>query len=565
MFETKKRREYYKGAPLNKDGTELTMSDWLGESPEIDASAIAETINVDVIVVGAGTSGVSAARAAVEEGATVAIFEKCKKVQARSGEFGIVGYSKILHDKYGMDFSRYNEKIIQEFMKQCGFRNSHKMLKKWVDNCGESFDWYCEGYPDLYMSDTSISPVPSDIKFWLQPTRWPQPEGFEATDEYYPIFPGSIRFNPSHLPILQGNFDLAMKTGLLSPFFRTRVVKLLRSDDGRMTGVIAERYEDGRYIQANCAKGIILATGGYGANYDMLDYYVPWAREEFSMPFSVDEKGVPANVGDGVRMGMHVGAKVEDGPHALIDHAMGGCLLGCTPYLCIDEDGRRFMNEEVTGQQWGAQICKLRNTRAFQIFDSAWPEQISAMPCGHATVVGLVPDDTAFTNGIQAYDANDSYISMETFRRKLEDPKARRGAFAIECETLEELIDKLPISDEAKANAKASIERYNELCRKGVDEDFFKSGSRMFPIENGPFYACQLGTGGILDAIGGLDCDEECRVRDEDLTVIPGLYATGNTQGNRFKADYPMVVPGISHSSCVTFGRMAGQNAVRGI
>jgi hypothetical protein len=565
MMQNMKRRDYYKGAALNKDGTELRMSDWLGEPPEIDPADIAQTINVDVIVVGGGTAGVAATRGAAEEGATVALFEKTKSVQARSGEFGVVGFSKVLNDKYGMDFSKYNEKIIQEFMKQCTFRNSHRLLKKWIDNCGAAFDWYCEGAPDMFMCDTSISPVPTDVKFWLQPTRWPQPEGFEPLDEYYPLFPGTVRFSPSHLPVLKGNLEIAEKTGRVQTFFRTRVVKLLREDGGRVTGVIAQRYEDDKYIQANCAKGVILTTGGYGGNADMLDYYIPWAKDEFSMPTSIDEKGVPGNCGDGVRLGLHIGAKVEDGPHAMIDHAMGGCLLGCTPYLCLDDDGERFMNEEVTGQQWGAQINRLHGIRAYQIFDSKWPEQIKSMPCGHATVIDLIPDDSAFTNGLQAYDANDSYISIETFNKKLHDPKARRGAFCVEAATIDELIAALPISDAAKKTAKKSIERYNELCRKGKDEDFFKTASRMFPIESGPFYACELGNGAILDAIGGLDSDHECRVRDDDRTIIPGLYAAGNCQGNRFKTDYPMVVPGISHSSCITFGRMAGINCVRGV
>ena len=566
MMEIKPRRQWYKGTPLNEDGTPLTIFNWLDEPLEIPESEIEETIDVDVIVVGAGTAGVCAARGAVEAGATCVLFEKTKKVQARSGEFGIVSRSERIFEHYGIDGTEYAGDVVKEFTKQCTQRNDARVLKKWVDNCGATFDWYMEGYPEMYWCKDTLSPVPTDIKTWIQPTRYPAPEKYNWKDEYYPIFPCSIRISPGHTPVLQGNLDIAMATGKLTWKPRHRVVKLLRDEEtGRMTGVIAQNYETDKYVRANCAKGVVLSTGGYGGNPDMLDYYNPWARDEFAMPVSVDERRVPGNCGDGLRLGMQIGGKCEDGPHAMIDHAMGGSLLGCTPYLCLDENGERFMNEEITGQQWGNRVNRLPGVRGFQIFDSSWPEQVGAMPSGHACVVGIVPDDSIYTNGVQRYDCNDSYTSLATVEEKVTNPKARRGAFVVRCDTIEELVAALPISDEAKVTAKASIDRYNELAAKGVDEDFYKSSGRLFPIENGPFYACQIGNGGILDAIGGLDSDAECRVRDENLQIIPGLYAAGNCQGNRFKLEYPMVVPGISHSSCITFGRIAGTNCAKGI
>lgn len=128
-------------------------------------------------------------------------------------------------------------------------------------------------------------------------------------------------------------------------------------------------------------------------------------------------------------------------------------------------------------------------------------------------------------------------------------------------DTIEELIDMINLEPEAKATALKTIERYNELCEKGVDEDFGKSSFRMFPLKKGPFFASNIQTAGILCTVGGLDCNSDCNVYDGDRRPIPGLYVCGNIQGNRFPVDYPMILPGISHSSCITFGRLAGTNA----
>ena len=75
------------------------------------------------------------------------------------------------------------------------------------------------------------------------------------------------------------------------------------------------------------------------------------------------------------------------------------------------------------------------------------------------------------------------------------------------------------------------------------------------------YYACKIGMGAMLCVHGGLECDLKLRVLDKDRNVIPGLYVTGNTMGGRYGSTYPITVPGSSHSSALTFGRIAGRNA----
>ena len=99
--------------------------------------------------------------------------------------------------------------------------------------------------------------------------------------------------------------------------------------------------------------------------------------------------------------------------------------------------------------------------------------------------------------------------------------------------------------------AKAEIERYNELCHAGLDEDFGKMSKRMFPVENPPFYACKFASAGMLVLCGGIDCDLDMHALDTEDKIIPGLYVAGNTMGRRFLVEYPVVVAGISLGAAI--------------
>ena len=163
------------------------------------------------------------------------------------------------------------------------------------------------------------------------------------------------------------------------------------------------------------------------------------------------------------------------------------------------------------------------------------------MPCGMANMTGVVPDEK-YTGGGEKTSVK-SFEESATFK----------------ADTIEELIEMMGLPRET---AKASIERYNELARQGVDADFGKKSTRLFALEKGPFYAFQFNPALLLVVMGGLVVDHNnCQALDADHNPIPGLYVAGNTMGGRFLVDYPTVVQGISHSSCMTFGRLAGASA----
>lgn len=149
----------------------------------------------------------------------------------------------------------------------------------------------------------------------------------------------------------------------------------------------------------------------------------------------------------------------------------------------------------------------------------------------------------------------DNYISPALVEKAVASGKLLRA------DTLEELVEKTGLPMEQTL---ASLERYNRMCAEGNDRDYGKRALRLFPVEKGPFYAARFIPATMIAVMGGLESDEEARCYDEEGKAIPGLYVAGNVQGNRFSVDYPLTVPGLSHSIALTFGRIAGRNAVQG-
>ena len=131
----------------------------------------------------------------------------------------------------------------------------------------------------------------------------------------------------------------------------------------------------------------------------------------------------------------------------------------------------------------------------------------------------------------------------------------------IPADSIEELAKAVNIPADALVE---TVERYNELAHAGKDADFSKVSTRLFPIENPPYYAVPFGDSGMLVLIGGIDCDVDCRALDAEKNPVPGLFVAGNTMGGRFLVDYPVTVAGASHSMAMSFGRLAGRKAAEG-
>jgi fumarate reductase flavoprotein subunit len=315
--------------------------------------------------------------------------------------------------------------------------------------------------------------------------------------------------------------------------YQTPAVQLIRQQNGRVTGVIA-RDKAGNYVQFNARKAVILSTGDYGNNPWMMEEYCSFAAEvardhNIYMTRNQDllDAPEPINVGDGHQMAMLVGAVMEPAPHAPMSHATVG-PSGANAFLRVNIDGERYENEDVPAQSSANSLVRQPEKRVWQVFDSKWETELSKMGVGLGTF----------------YEANDM------IRAQVEE-------MTVKADTIEKLARKMEVP---VATFKATVDRYNELARLGRDLDYGKRPDRLTTIDKPPFYAGIIEQH-ILVVLGGLMTNTSFQPLDKNRKVIPGLYLTGNTVGNRFAVDYPTMCAGLSHGFAWMTGRLTGLSA----
>lgn len=541
--------------------------DWLGTEPEIDESKVAKTVDVDVAVVGCGIAGVAACRSVAEDGGLVAAFEKADGPQCRSGEYAVINGR--VQAKWGRDtWTREQiDDIIDSHMVESTYRCKRSIMSKWAHNIGDAFDWWVEANPDLYYAETTRSAIPDEsADNFIIPIFYPLPEYYDWKQERFPCYPTSVEFKPDQHVTVEANMQKAIDTGNVQTFYGCFVEKLIM-ENGRCVGLYARDAATGEYIKCNASKGVILSTGDYSQNTKMLKHFCPEVIENNIQCLftNVDVEGNFTNQGDGIQLGMWAGAQVQQSHAPMIHHMGGGAdlagvgVMGNAGFLNLDLNGKRFMNEDLPGQQLENQIELQKNRESWQIFDSNWPEQLPYMPAAHGGACYY-----------EDYASEDEGPKNNTTYRNYKSPYQLEAAVAdgraVKADTLEELVAKIyPDDTAAQQTALDSIRRYNELAKAGYDEDFHKPASRMWAVENGPFYADKFTTALLLVCIGGLESDEDCHTFDADRNVIPGLYVAGNIQGNRFATEYPIGLKGVSHSMAMYYGYVAGKNALKDI
>ena len=541
--------------------------DWLGTEPEIDESKVAKTVDVDVAVVGCGIAGVAACRSVAEDGGLVAAFEKADGPQCRSGEYAVINGK--VQAKWGRDtWTREQiDDIIDSHMVESTYRCKRSIMSKWAHNIGDAFDWWVEANPDLYYAETTRSAIPDEsADNFIIPIFYPLPEHYDWKQERFPCYPTSVEFKPDQHVTVEANMQKAIDTGNVQTFYGCFVEKLIM-DNGRCVGLYARDAATGEYIKCNASKGVILSTGDYSQNTKMLKHFCPEVIENNIQCLftNVDVEGNFTNQGDGIQLGMWAGAQVQQSHAPMIHHMGGGAdlagvgVMGNAGFLNLDLNGKRFMNEDLPGQQLENQIELQKNRESWQIFDSNWPQQLPYMPAAHGGAC-YYEDYASEAEGPKNNTTYRNYKSPYQLEAAVADGRA------VKADTLEELVAKIyPDDTAAQQTALESIQRYNQLAKDGYDEDFHKPASRMWALENGPFYADKFTTALLLVCIGGLESDENCHTFDADRNVIPGLYVAGNVQGNRFATEYPIGLKGVSHSMAMYYGYIAGKNALKDI
>ncbi len=486
----------------------------------IPEKEIKTTFETDVVVVGAGTSGKSAALSAAEAGARVIQIDK--HVTFRWGGGMIAAIDSRLQKKLGVKIDV--DDMCLQLMKWGANKPNQRLYRLWAEHGGPVMDW---------LMDLT---EPEGIK--TLPMQWPRPDGWDPKNEYYPDYP--VAHMHSDGKNIGLNHSLALNVAQKKALslgveirYQTPAVQLIRQPNGRVTGVIA-RNKDRDLIKFNARKAVILCTGDYGNNPWMMQQYCPEAAEvslkhNIYMTRNQDLLDAPAplNVGDGHQMAMLIGAVMEEGFGAPMSHATVP-VTGANAFLRVNTLGERYENEDVPAQSQANSLVRQPGKKVWQIFDAKWENELSLMGFG-----------------------------LGTFNRATDMTRANVRMNAVQSDSLKGLAEKTGLPFET---FKTTVERINLLAHRGRDLDFGKRADRLTTVERPPFYASLIEQH-ILVVLGGLITNTRFQPLDSERRVIPGLYLAGNTVGCRFAVDYPTMVAGLSHSFAWVSGRLTGQYA----
>lgn len=504
-------------------------------APEpIPDSEIDETVDCDIVIVGAGIAGLPASMLAAEQGANVHIVEK-------AGTYGTArlctsGFNAKLQTENGIHYDR-KEFISEAWKITNGVQGRMSSYGKWFDNSGPYVDWLQEifqsqGY-DLVAQQVNGFKVTNDGI------------GQQGYESFWTAFASMIYFVDKDGKTLDSGVNPDW-TGIMAKYaedhgatfhYNSPAVQLVRDEngEGRVTSVICET-EDGSYVKYNASKGILLTTGDFASNKEMMGYY---NRSLLKASTAIAEV---KNTGDGHKMGLWVGADIDDfacgdcfpfvgvtldNKRPQSDQTKSYAAVASLPVLMVDCTGRRIAAENLPFQ--GFSIPKITSTpdgAAFSVWDSAWESKF--------------PSD---------YPKGD-YLSTNTAAQVEIDIEA--GTIH-KADTLEELAEIVGFDKDIFV---ANVERYNELCEKGEDLDFYKSPLWMTTIDTPPYYVSKHIVS-VTSTRGGLKINDQMQVLDKKGLAIPGLYAAGNTAGSFYGNVYPpnIMGTGIGHGQC--FGWLA--------
>ena len=512
--------------------TEETNADWLGEAPEI--TDVAATYDTEVLVIGAGTAGWFAACSAVEEGAKTILIEKFGEDYGGSGirdTIAAIGSREQLED--GDNPDKFD--VMTEMYRQSNGYGDQRLYRVWADNSGEAIDWYTDRLAE------------GGLKFRHEVDD-------HTLDVRYPIYDvghstqGSQTQGDEHMTsrILK---EYATKLGL-EIHYDTALVKLI-SEEGKVTGIYAKT--EAGYVRYNASKGVIVCTGGYSLNKEMLKALQPETVNMININYSY-----PGSHGDGIKACLWAGAAMDESHAGMLFDRGGikpdqvGCetegvlfWMGSQPFLKVDLNGNRFTNESGCYDHILHDAFNLPGHTYAEVWDANYIEDMRRFDTHGCSRMFDHPNGA---ESVWPLEFNES-VFMSQYREK---------GYVVKADTIEELAEKLGLPVE---NFKKTVERYNELYDKQQDEDFGKEPHRLSALRTAPFEGIRLSGGYFICTLDGIKIDTNMNAIDKDGNPIEGLYVAGDCSGSYFDGSYPNLLAGCAAGRSVTFGRLAGRNA----
>ena len=521
-------------------------NDWLGKEPDIDEAAITETVDTDILIVGAGNGGMFAAAYAAANGLNFRVIEQNANVQDTRHWYGAVDSAAA---KEAGEPATDKAKLLSEISRYASGKCDQRVVKTWINESAAMHDFMRSILEDKYgwvCDFTSGSEA-----------AWPAENAEHNTDYLYPVQEHNYMASESASGLPRNELLLQYIQELgYDVDFKTSLAKLEKNSEGRITGIIAQSTEDDHFIRYNANKGVLLACGGFPGNPYMMEQLDPLGTSvTTACSYS------PADKGYGIRAAVWAGANLDkeaapmlfdrgvvapgvDGGYVDSDTAFGGKAFpgkirqynpGTQPFLKVNRNGERFANES----------CPYNDI----VYAAAHqPGRVYAQICD----ANILEDAKRFhTIGCSAQTRNGG---EKYFQGKVDEAVAAGTLFV--CDTIEELADKLGFTGEAKDTFLATVDRYNELYDKQNDEDFGKPAYRLSAIRTAPFYGCWLGAS-LLTTEQGIAINEKGQALDNNNQPMEGLYITGDMSGSFFANNYPCLMAGVAMGRTLTFAMKA--------
>jgi len=513
------------------DEADITVSgthSWEVVPEPIAESEIVETIDTEVLIIGGGYSGVCCAASCAEQGLKVTLVEKDDMLNGHGvGGTGVL-WSRALKPYEEQGYTIDKSLNMQRWVKTCGGRCRESLVAKFFRESERCMNWLLD-VAEAHGTSCFITANASNDPIHKEEHSYHMLAGGPAFEEHGMAL---------GVPYLLMGYAEEVGGDNVQFVFNAPAEQLIK-EDGRVTGAVCKT--DKGYVKYTASKAVVLATGDISRNDEMINYFAPIGNKVMSRLC-----GDMGNTGDGINMACWVGAALQDGPWPTMMHPQAAAGFH-GPFLFVSPKGKRFMNEAtwVQGKCVGV-MTNAKSPYAWSVFDKNYASDL---------LKGLPYGGGMFWDTFRMFGSDDQ-AAVDYAIKSVEGGIESGNINYQTADTIEELAEKIGVPVDEFV---ATVGRYNELCEKGEDEDFYKNPVFMTPVKEGPFYAAKVGTG-LLAVVGGIHISDDFEVLTKDDEVIPGLYAIGNVSGDMYAYDYPINIQGNSHGRCLTWGKLLGEH-----
>ncbi|MEE8715980.1 MAG: FAD-binding protein [Coriobacteriales bacterium] len=537
----------------------LNVPAWLQTAPEIPASQVADTTSCDVLVIGAGNAGTVAALRCAEAGLDVILAETQT-------------YDE--YDEYACDMACYNNslflakgtpeldtmEVFNEYMRLYRGHAHEKLVRDYATRSGEMFDWMLNYIPQEYVDN------------YAKTSNYKGNASYDGQSCGSYSFRGMVQWrdedsNVNMWPFVIRSLHSAIEDKGGTIKWGWQAIELVKDGD-TVTGALLCDV-DGTYHRVE-AKDTIVCAGDFGGNPDMrLDLSDQMRNLAWSYGkdrTDADNTSGMGRDGSGIKMCLWAGATMEAGPRA-------GQAAGCNSapegfafggaWPCFGSDGKRFFNESLIKHgTYGFLDMLPKGSLFLQVTDSNWEEYLTHQGYGHETM-----------------DRSSDYMVAEV-HQNMADYVTGPDGFPVRCfarfgkeyltcyaaDTLEEVAQIAGLDEEATQNFLAEVQHWNEMCEAGKDTDWGIDPQLLLPIKDAPFFfafssSSDNASGGLCQH-AAVCTDGRYQVLTGSKAPIQGLYAAGNTCGQRIGIQYATPTAGNSCGSALTSGYCAAESVI---